>query len=243
MKATSNTNEPSRDDAVTRELLLLADRQEIQPPPDVLDRVRARLHENTVRSPSAAPARATVPMDQEGLVRRRRRGGSCADRTPLLPATFQHRVVSSGGSRSCRAVDSCESRRRRRPIVGNVDFVFPKHRRFTRQQYGPIFEIFGRASATSTTRRKRSYTACRCLMASRQGIRVGGRTVSGDFSWGCHSRGSFLTAVPHRQAAAADGDRTRPAMDPVRIGATARERRSRTANRDSNSGCGNPRRS
>ncbi len=58
MKTTSNTNEPSRDDAVTRELLLLADRQEIQPPRDVLDRVRARLHENTVRSPSAAPARA-----------------------------------------------------------------------------------------------------------------------------------------------------------------------------------------
>ena len=61
MKATSNTNEPSRDDAVTRELLLLADRQEIQPPRDVLDRVRARLHENIVRSPLAAPARATAP--------------------------------------------------------------------------------------------------------------------------------------------------------------------------------------
>ena len=61
MKATSNTNEPSRDDAVTRELLLLADRQEIQPPRDVLDRVRARLHENTVRSPSAARARAAAP--------------------------------------------------------------------------------------------------------------------------------------------------------------------------------------
>ncbi len=61
MKATSNTNEPSRDDAVTRELLLLADREEIQPPRDVLDRVRARLHENTVRSPSAAPARAAAP--------------------------------------------------------------------------------------------------------------------------------------------------------------------------------------
>jgi hypothetical protein len=61
MKATSNTNEPSRDDTATRELLLLADRQEIQPPRDVLDRVRARLHENTVRSPSAAPARATAP--------------------------------------------------------------------------------------------------------------------------------------------------------------------------------------
>ena len=61
MKATSNPDEPSRDDAVTRELLLLADRQEIQPPPDVLDRVRARLHENLVRSPSAALARATAP--------------------------------------------------------------------------------------------------------------------------------------------------------------------------------------
>ncbi len=60
MKATSNTNEPSRDDAVTRELLLLADRQEIQPPADVLDRVRARLHENAVQSPSAAPARTTA---------------------------------------------------------------------------------------------------------------------------------------------------------------------------------------
>ena len=61
MKATSNTDEPSRDDAVTRELLLLADRQEIPPPRDVLDRVRARLHEKIVRSPSAASARATAP--------------------------------------------------------------------------------------------------------------------------------------------------------------------------------------
>ena len=52
MKTTSNTNDPSRDDAVTRELLLLADRQEIEPPRDLLDRVRARLHENTVRSHS-----------------------------------------------------------------------------------------------------------------------------------------------------------------------------------------------
>ena len=56
MKTTSNTNDPSRDDAMTHELLLLADRQEIEPPRDVLDRVRARLHENTVRSP--LPARA-----------------------------------------------------------------------------------------------------------------------------------------------------------------------------------------
>jgi hypothetical protein len=61
MNTTSHTNEPSRDDAVTRELILLADRQEIEPPRDVLDRVRARLHESTVRSPSAAPARATAP--------------------------------------------------------------------------------------------------------------------------------------------------------------------------------------
>src|SRR5262249_30254863 len=38
-----------------------ADRQEIQPPRDVLDRVRARLHENTVRSPLAAPAQAATP--------------------------------------------------------------------------------------------------------------------------------------------------------------------------------------
>jgi hypothetical protein len=55
MKTTSNTNDPNRDDAVMRQLLLLADRQEIQPPRDVVDRVRAKLHENTVRSPSAAP--------------------------------------------------------------------------------------------------------------------------------------------------------------------------------------------
>jgi hypothetical protein len=61
MKRTSNTNDPSRDDATMRELLLLADRQEVEPPRDVLDRVRARLHESTVRSPSAAPARATAP--------------------------------------------------------------------------------------------------------------------------------------------------------------------------------------
>jgi hypothetical protein len=58
MKATSNANDPSRDDAVTRQLLLLADRQEIEPPRDVLDRVRAKLHEHMVGSSSAAPARA-----------------------------------------------------------------------------------------------------------------------------------------------------------------------------------------
>jgi len=39
----------------------LADREEVEPPRDVLDRVRARLHENTVRSSSADPARATAP--------------------------------------------------------------------------------------------------------------------------------------------------------------------------------------
>ena len=54
MKTTFNINDPSRDDATMRELLLLADRQEIEPPRDLLDRVRARLHENSVRSPSAA---------------------------------------------------------------------------------------------------------------------------------------------------------------------------------------------
>ena len=59
MKAASNTNEPSRDDALTRELLLLADGREIQPPDDVLDRVRSKLHENTVRSPSAVPRAET----------------------------------------------------------------------------------------------------------------------------------------------------------------------------------------
>ena len=37
-----------------------ADRREIEPPRDLLDRVRARLQENTVRSPSATPARATA---------------------------------------------------------------------------------------------------------------------------------------------------------------------------------------
>jgi hypothetical protein len=58
MKATSNANDPSRDDAVMRELLLLADRQEMEPPREVLDRVRAKLHERTVRSPLASPARA-----------------------------------------------------------------------------------------------------------------------------------------------------------------------------------------
>ncbi len=61
MNATPNTSEPHRDEALTRELLLLADRQQIQPPADLLERVRARLHEHTVRSPTAAPARATAP--------------------------------------------------------------------------------------------------------------------------------------------------------------------------------------
>ena len=50
MKTTSNTNDPGCDDATMRELLLSADRQEVEPPRDLLDRVRARLHENTVRS-------------------------------------------------------------------------------------------------------------------------------------------------------------------------------------------------
>lgn len=57
MKAASNNNEPSRDDAATRELLLLADGQEIEPPRDVLDRVRAKLRENTVRSSPTSPVR------------------------------------------------------------------------------------------------------------------------------------------------------------------------------------------
>ncbi len=60
MKAASNTNEPSRDDALTRELLLLADGQEIDPPRDVIEGVRAKLHENTVRALSDAPGRATA---------------------------------------------------------------------------------------------------------------------------------------------------------------------------------------
>ena len=34
MKTTSNTNDPSRDNAMMRELLLSADRQEIEPPCD-----------------------------------------------------------------------------------------------------------------------------------------------------------------------------------------------------------------
>lgn len=64
MKTTTDANEPSRDDALTRELLLLADRQEIRPPRDVRDRVRASLHENTVRSRSAAPMQATALLSK-----------------------------------------------------------------------------------------------------------------------------------------------------------------------------------
>jgi hypothetical protein len=58
MTTTSNTNEPGRDDATMRELLLSADRQEIEPPRDVLDGVRAKIHENTVRP--ALPVWATA---------------------------------------------------------------------------------------------------------------------------------------------------------------------------------------
>jgi hypothetical protein len=64
MTTTSNSNDPSRDDAVTRELLLSADRHEIEPPRDLLDRVRARLHENTVQSPLPVPVRATAPWSK-----------------------------------------------------------------------------------------------------------------------------------------------------------------------------------
>lgn len=60
MKPTSDTNDPGRDDALTRELLLLADLQQIEPPRELLDRVRAKLHENVVRSPSVAPTRTTA---------------------------------------------------------------------------------------------------------------------------------------------------------------------------------------
>lgn len=59
MNAPSRNNEPSRDDAAMRELLLLADRQEIQPPCDLLDRVRSRLHEHTVQSPSVLQSRSS----------------------------------------------------------------------------------------------------------------------------------------------------------------------------------------
>lgn len=61
MTLTSDSRERNSDDVIIRELLLRADRQELQPPREVLDRVRARLHEHTVRSPSAAPARARAP--------------------------------------------------------------------------------------------------------------------------------------------------------------------------------------
>jgi hypothetical protein len=59
MNPTSNTAEPSPEDAVIRELLLSANRQDIQPPRDLVYRVRARLHQDT------APARTlwdTIPI-------------------------------------------------------------------------------------------------------------------------------------------------------------------------------------
>ena len=109
MKTTLNTNDPSRDDATMRELLLRADRQEIEPPRDLIERVRARLHENTVRSPWPR-LRGRRPHGPSGLGSRGRRGGSRADRRRSSLAAVGRCVVASGGSRSRHAVDSHESR-------------------------------------------------------------------------------------------------------------------------------------
>ena len=100
MKATSNTNEPSRDDAVTRELLLLADGQEIQPPRDVLDRVRAKLHENTVRSPSAAHR----PGDESPWTKRAWFAGAGAAAVVLIALLFSMQPSSIAWSQVAEAV-------------------------------------------------------------------------------------------------------------------------------------------
>ena len=55
---TSTNNDPIRDDSFTRELLLLADGQEIEPPRELLDRMRAKIREQTVLAASITPARA-----------------------------------------------------------------------------------------------------------------------------------------------------------------------------------------
>jgi hypothetical protein len=60
MSTTSNTDGTGHDDALMRELLLSADQQEVELPREVLDHVRARLHEKTVRSRLPAPTRATA---------------------------------------------------------------------------------------------------------------------------------------------------------------------------------------
>ena len=139
MKAASNNNEPSRDDAVTRELLLLADGQEIEPPRDVLDRVRAKLHENTVRSSPASPARDDeARVAQEGLVRRGRCGGSGADRMLfwMQPSTTAWSQVVQ----TVRAMPWIHAKAVAGDgtIAGIVGFVFPKHRRHPRRRYGSL---------------------------------------------------------------------------------------------------------
>jgi hypothetical protein len=57
MKTTSNANAPDSDDAVAQELLRSADRHEVELPGEVVERVRAKLHEHTVRSSITVPGR------------------------------------------------------------------------------------------------------------------------------------------------------------------------------------------
>lgn len=60
MKTTWNSDQMHGDDAMMRELLLLADRQAVEPPQELVDNVRAKLHENTMRSPSLTSTRMTA---------------------------------------------------------------------------------------------------------------------------------------------------------------------------------------
>ena len=137
----------------------------------------------------------------------------------------------SGGSRSCHAVDSHESRRRRRPIAGDVDFVFPKYLRHRATTTWSAMTIFDREFGYEyDLPQKKLY---RLSVDDHAAEEI--ESVEGLFQAifrGDAIREGDLFRVSHRQAAAADGDRTRPAMDPVRIGTGAAGRRPQTAGRD-----------
>ncbi len=163
MKTTFNINDPSRDDATMRELLLLADRQEIEPPRDLLDRVRARLHENSVRSPSAAPARATVSWTKKAWF-----AGAAAAAVVLIAFLFALQPSSIAWSQVVEAVRTLpwihmNGCRRRRPVAGIVDFVFRETSVPCTTAKWSAMTIIDREFGTSTICRKRSYTAYRRL--------------------------------------------------------------------------------
>ena len=127
----------------------------------------------------------------------------------------------SGGSRSCHAVDSHESRRRQgqsretwisfsRNIGATRDGNMVRYDDFRsgiRYEYDLPQKKLYRLSVTDGAAEE-----IESLEGLFQAIFRGDAIREGD-----------LFPASHRQAAAADGDRTRPAMDPVRIGVGERQ--------------------